>query len=51
MVAIHGGGWHNSDKSHFGRRTARAFTQDGYVGRRTQLRAVAAGKSDVAGEF
>ena len=31
MVAIHGGGWHASDKSHFGLRTARVFTQDGYV--------------------
>jgi acetyl esterase/lipase len=31
MVAIHGGGWHALDKSQFGRRTARVFTQDGYV--------------------
>lgn len=31
MVAIHGGGWHRSDKSAFGLRTARVFTRDGYV--------------------
>jgi acetyl esterase/lipase len=31
MVAIHGGGWHASDKGQFGLRTARVFTQDGYV--------------------
>ncbi len=31
MVAIHGGGWHLSDKSAFGLRTAKVFTQDGYV--------------------
>ena len=31
MVAIHGGGWHYSDKSAFGLRTAKVFTRDGYV--------------------
>jgi acetyl esterase/lipase len=31
MVAIHGGGWHISNKSAFGLRTAQVFTRDGYV--------------------
>jgi acetyl esterase/lipase len=31
MVAIHGGGWHYSDKTAFGRRTAKVFTRDGYA--------------------
>ena len=51
MIAIHGGGWHFSDKSRFGLRTAKVFTQYGYAVVAPDYVLSTTGKSDLASEF